>query len=83
MRWSLDISISDPSLTTSKIMRDENPIWNENLTCKVDDVLLHGAYEYIRFDFVENCDERWPSLGGFIFHETFSCWFTIRFACRI
>ena len=65
MRRDLDISISDPSLTTSKIMRDENPIWNENLTCKVDDVLLHGAYEYIRFDFVENCDERWPSLGGF------------------
>ena len=26
---------------------------------------LHGAYEYIRFDLVEDCDERWPSLGGF------------------
>jgi hypothetical protein len=65
MRRDLDISVSDPALTTSQIMRSEDPIWNENLTCRVDDVLLHGAYEYIRFDFVENCDERWPSLGGF------------------
>ena len=47
MRRDLDISISDPSLTTSKIMRDENPIWNENLTCKVDDVLLPVSYTHL------------------------------------
>ena len=65
MRRELDMSLSEASAVTSTSIANENPVWNEILICEVDDVLLHGAYEYIRFDLVEDCDERWSSLGGF------------------
>ena len=65
MRRELDMSLSEASAVTSTSIANENPVWNEILICEVDDVLLHGAYEYIRFDLVEDCDERWSSRWGF------------------
>ena len=65
LRRELDVSISDCMAKTSKSIKSDAPVWNEELIFQVDDLMLHGAYEFIRFDIVEESDERWPSLGGF------------------